>query len=272
MTPPSEIMTTHGLAAGYLPDKLIADRLDLSLSRGDMTLLLGANGRGKSTLLRTLSGAQPALAGEVSIAGKSLADTTAADMARLISLVYTDRTHAGHLTAAELVALGRQPYTGFFGRLSADDRRIVDESLDTVGMLQFSRRYVSTLSDGERQKIMLARALAQQTPVILLDEPTSFLDIASRIETMQMLHDLAADHGKAILLSTHDIAEALPLATHAWLLVENDSSNYDSTQAVSAMITGTVPGLVATGAFDRLFPRRPVVFDPATMTFQSVNR
>ncbi|MCX4289219.1 MAG: ABC transporter ATP-binding protein [Duncaniella sp.] len=265
-------MTTHGLAAGYLPDKLIADRLDLSLSRGDMTLLLGANGRGKSTLLRTLSGAQPALAGEVSIAGKSLADTTAADMARLISLVYTDRTHAGHLTAAELVALGRQPYTGFFGRLSADDRRIVDESLDTVGMLQFSRRYVSTLSDGERQKIMLARALAQQTPVILLDEPTSFLDIASRIETMQMLHDLAADHGKAILLSTHDIAEALPLATHAWLLVENDSSNYDSTQAVSAMITGTVPGLVATGAFDRLFPRRPVVFDPATMTFQSVNR
>lgn len=272
MTPPSEIMTTHGLAAGYLPDKLIADSLDLSLSRGDMTLLLGANGRGKSTLLRTLSGAQPALAGEVSIAGKSLADTTAADMARLISLVYTDRTHAGHLTAAELVALGRQPYTGFFGRLSADDRRIVDESLDTVGMLQFSRRYVSTLSDGERQKIMLARALAQQTPVILLDEPTSFLDIASRIETMQMLHDLAADHGKAILLSTHDIAEALPLATHAWLLVENDSSNYDSTQAVSAMITGTVPGLVATGAFDRLFPRRPVVFDPATMTFQSVNR
>ncbi len=272
MTPPSEIMTTHGLAAGYLPDKLIADRLDLSLSRGDMTLLLGANGRGKSTLLRTLSGAQPALAGEVSIAGKSLADTTAADMARLISLVYTDRTHAGHLTAAELVALGRQPYTGFFGRLSADDRRIVDESLDTVGMLQFSRRYVSTLSDGERQKIMLARALAQQTPVILLDEPTSFLDIASRIETMQMLHDLAANHGKAILLSTHDIAEALPLATHAWLLVENDSSNYDSTQAVSAMITGTVPGLVATGAFDRLFPRRPVVFDPATMTFQSVNR
>lgn len=265
-------MTTHGLAAGYLPDKLIADRLDLSLSRGDMTLLLGANGRGKSTLLRTLSGAQPALAGEVSIAGKSLADTTAADMARLISLVYTDRTHAGHLTAAELVALGRQPYTGFFGRLSADDRRIVDESLDTVGMLQFSRRYVSTLSDGERQKIMLARALAQQTPVILLDEPTSFLDIASRIETMQMLHDLAADHGKAILLSTHDIAEALPLATHAWLLVENDSSNHDSTQAVSAMITGTVPGLVATGAFDRLFPRRPVVFDPATMTFQSVNR
>lgn len=272
MTPPSEIMTTHGLAAGYLPDKLIADRLDLSLSRGDMTLLLGANGRGKSTLLRTLSGAQPALAGEVSIAGKSLADTSAADMARLISLVYTDRTHAGHLTAAELVALGRQPYTGFFGRLSADDRRIVDESLDTVGMLQFSRRYVSTLSDGERQKIMLARALAQQTPVILLDEPTSFLDIASRIETMQMLHDLAADHGKAILLSTHDIAEALPLATHAWLLVENDSSNRDSTQAVSAMITGTVPGLVATGAFDRLFPRRPVVFDPATMTFQSVNR
>lgn len=265
-------MTTHGLAAGYLPDKLIADRLDLSLSRGDMTLLLGANGRGKSTLLRTLSGAQPALAGEVSIAGKSLADTTAADMARLISLVYTDRTHAGHLTAAELVALGRQPYTGFFGRLSADDRRIVDESLDTVGMLQFSRRYVSTLSDGERQKIMLARALAQQTPVILLDEPTSFLDIASRIETMQMLHDLAADHGKAILLSTHDIAEALPLATHAWLLVENDSSNHDSTQAVSAMITGTVPGLVATGAFDRLFPRRPVVFDPATMTFQSVSR
>ena len=272
MTPPSEIMTTHGLAAGYLPDKLIADRLDLSLSRGDMTLLLGANGRGKSTLLRTLSGAQPALAGEVSIAGKSLADTTAADMARLISLVYTDRTHAGHLTAAELVALGRQPYTGFFGRLSADDRRIVDESLDTVGMLQFSRRYVSTLSDGERQKIMLARALAQQTPVILLDEPTSFLDIASRIETMQMLHALAADNGQAILLSTHDIAEALPLATHAWLLVENDSSNYDSTQAVSAMITGTVPGLVATGAFDRLFPRRPVVFDPATMTFQSVNR
>lgn len=272
MTPPSEIMTTHGLAAGYLPDKLIADRLDLSLSRGDMTLLLGANGRGKSTLLRTLSGAQPALAGEVSIAGKSLADTTAADMARLISLVYTDRTHAGHLTAAELVALGRQPYTGFFGRLSADDRRIVDESLDTVGMLQFSHRYVSTLSDGERQKIMLARALAQQTPVILLDEPTSFLDIASRIETMQMLHDLAADHGKAILLSTHDITEALPLATHAWLLVENDSSNYDSTQAVSAMITGTVPGLVATGAFDHLFPRRPVVFDPATMTFQSVNR
>lgn len=265
MTATDEIMTTRGLAAGYR-GKLIAEGLDLSLSRGDMTLLLGANGRGKSTLLRTLSAAQPPIAGTVTIAGKSLADTPAADMARLISLVYTDRTLAGQLTAAELVALGRQPYTGFFGRLSADDRRIVDESLDTVGMLRFSRRYVSTLSDGERQKIMLARALAQQTPVILLDEPTSFLDIASRIETMQMLHDLATRRGKAILLSTHDIAEALPLATHAWLMVENDPA----LRASSAMITGTVPELVATGAFDRLFPRR-VTFDPATMTFRSID-
>lgn len=265
MTATDEIMTTRGLAAGYR-DKLIAEGLDLSLSRGDMTLLLGANGRGKSTLLRTLSAAQPPIAGTVTIAGKSLADTPAADMARLISLVYTDRTLAGQLTAAELVALGRQPYTGFFGRLSADDRRIVDESLDTVGMLRFSRRYVSTLSDGERQKIMLARALAQQTPVILLDEPTSFLDIASRIETMQMLHDLATRSGKAILLSTHDIAEALPLATHAWLMVENDPA----LRASSAMITGTVPELVATGAFDRLFPRR-ITFDPATMTFRSID-
>lgn len=265
MTPTPSTLSTCSLSAGY-DNKVIVRDLNLELEPGTMVVLLGANGRGKSTLLRTLSGAQPPLAGTVTIEGKPVDRIAPTEMAKLISLVYTDRTHSAQLTAAELVGLGRQPYTGFFGRLSDNDRLIVNDALDTVGMLSMATRQINTLSDGERQKIMLARALAQETPVILLDEPTSFLDIASRIETMQLLHDLAVIRGKTILLSTHDIAEALPLATHAWLMIKNPDDSPSA--AATTMITGSITTLIANGSFDRLFPDRKITFDPASFTFR----
>lgn len=251
MTTP--IIETCGLSAGYRNGKetvtLIRDA-SLSLHRGSVTCLLGPNGAGKSTLLRTLSGMQQPLEGSVMLRGKSIASLSARDVAETMSVVYTERTGAGALTVGETVALGRQPFTGFFGRLSADDRKIVARSLEDVGMSDFTHRYLGTLSDGERQKVMIARALAQQTPLMLLDEPTSFLDVASRLEVMQLLSRLASEQEKAILLSTHDIADALSVASHLWLIMPEE-----------AIVAGEKQKVIDSGAMDRLFAKRGIHFD-----------
>ena len=189
-------LLAENLTIGYRQgghEKIVAADVSLSLQRGVVTCLLGPNGAGKSTLLRTLSCRQPALRGVVVTAdGEDLTKFKPMDVARKMSVVYTERTNAGALTAREVVALGRQPYTGFFGRLSSDDRRIVNESIEAVGVASLADRYMATLSDGERQKVMIARALAQRTPIMILDEPTSFLDVASRLEIMQLLKEIAA--------------------------------------------------------------------------------
>ena len=254
------MLSTKDLSVGYRNGNRInevLEHLNVSLYAGELVCLLGANGIGKSTLLRTISGVQPALNGVIEINDRDLDSYSSIDLSKLIGIVYTDRTLAGALTVEELVSLGRQPYTGFFGRLDNEDYKVVKEAVEAVGMLHKMHDYVATLSDGERQKAMIARALAQETPIIILDEPTAFLDVASRIETMQLLRQLAQSQQKAILLSTHDVGLSLPLTDRLWL-VTSDSS----------VIEGTTEQLIADGTLNNLFPNRNVAFDSTVMDFR----
>ena len=254
------MLSTIDLAVGYRNGKRVTEvltHLDVSLYAGELVCLLGANGIGKSTLLRTISGVQPALRGTIEINGRDLTDYSSKELSKLIGIVYTDRTLAGALTVEELVSLGRQPYTGFFGRLDADDRQVVADAIESVGMSHKTHDYVATLSDGERQKAMIARALAQETPIIILDEPTAFLDVASRIETMQLLRQLAQSQQKAVLLSTHDVGLSLPLTDRLWLVT-----------ADSTVVEGTTSQFISDGALNNLFPGRSIAFDSSVMDFR----
>ena len=254
------MLSTIDLAVGYRNGKRVTEvltHLDVSLYAGELVCLLGANGIGKSTLLRTISGVQPALRGTIEINGRDLTDYSSKELSKLIGIVYTDRTLAGALTVEELVSLGRQPYTGFFGRLDADDRQVVADAIESVGMSHKTHDYVATLSDGERQKSMIARALAQETPIIILDEPTAFLDVASRIETMQLLRQLAQSQQKAVLLSTHDVGLSLPLTDRLWLVT-----------ADSTVVEGTTSQFISDGTLNNLFPGRNVAFDSSVMDFR----
>lgn len=214
------VIEGNDVAVGYRGrhGRTVHEHLDFCLYRGELTCLLGTNGAGKSTLLRTLAGTQPCLGGQLELFGRPLEDYSADERSRLIGVVLTDSTQVGGLTVYELVALGRQPHTGFFGRLNRYDREQVAHALQAVRIAHKAESYMGQLSDGERQKAMIAKALVQECPLILLDEPTAFLDIASRIDVMALLRRLAVEEGKAVLLSTHDVEQALVLADRLWLL------------------------------------------------------
>lgn len=248
---------TKALQIGYLLKggrrKVIHDSLDLCLQPGEVTCLLGLNGAGKSTLLRTLCGFQPPLEGDIWLMGKRLAAYSQSDFALTVGVVLTEKTNAGGITVYELVSLGRHPYTGFFGRLKKQDHEVIEQSLTLAGIAHKACQYVSELSDGERQKAMIAKALAQQCPVILLDEPTAFLDVTSRIETMVLLHKLAVEQQKAILLSTHDLDLAIQLGDCLWLQEKG-----------RPMACGTPEDLIMSGAFETFFEKEGIVFDPST--------
>ena len=183
----------QGLSTGYITSKrriVIADKIDATIRAGELTCLLGANGAGKSTLLRTLSGFQPPLGGEIRLMGRPLGEYSDKRLSRVIGVVLTDKCEIRNMSVEELVGLGRSPYTGFWGTLGEQDRMIVRQALEHVKIDHFARRMIQTLSDGERQKVMIAKALAQETPIIFLDEPTAFLDFPSKVEIMQLLHEL----------------------------------------------------------------------------------
>ena len=253
------ILTTRDLAVGYRNGKhetVLLNKLDLCLKRGTLVALLGQNGAGKSTLLRAVTGDERPLGGIIEVNGKNLPEMSQKDRSRLIGLVSTERIQAGALTVRELVGLGRQPHTGFLGRLDDEDRRIVQQSMEDSGIIGKADEYMASLSDGERQKAMIARALAQQTPIIILDEPTAFLDVASRIETMRLLQALAHDRGKAVLLSSHDISQSLLLADELWLITTDRQ-----------VLTGTPQQLVADGAMNRLFVNCDIHFNPQILDY-----
>lgn len=253
-------ISAQSLDIGYRSGKSgtlgIQRGLNIALYPGELTCLLGANGAGKSTLLRTLSGFQPPLRGSITIDGKPLEEISKRDLSHLIGVVLTDRTSIGGLTAYEVVALGRQPHTGFFGRLSRTDDEIVRNALTACGIASKTHEFMAALSDGERQKVMIAKALAQECPIVILDEPTAFLDVVSRIEIMSLLHSIATEQNRAILLSTHDIEQALVLGDRLWLL----SREY-------GMQTGVTEDLILNGAFNRLFPHAAIHFDPLHGSF-----
>lgn len=227
-------ITTNRLTVGYRGHRVVED-ISLSLPCGRLVCLLGPNGAGKSTLLRTLCGFQPPIAGTVTISGSDITTMSAAEVARLVSVVLTDRPLTPSLTAAEMVGMGRAPYTGFWGRLSDDDRRLVSEAMQTVGIAPLATRRMGRLSDGERQKVMIAKALAQHTPVIMLDEPTAFLDYPSKVAVMKTLARLAHDEGKTILMSTHDLELAAQLGDEL-MEIENKHIRKITADEVSRII------------------------------------
>lgn len=204
-------ITLHNLSIGY-KHKTVARGLNATIGAGQLTCLIGPNGVGKSTLLRTISGYQKPLAGIVAIGGKAVADMGNTERALRVSVVLTARPLVPKLSAWEMVAMGRMPFTGFLDKLRGKDREAVDEAMRMTGTTALAHRMTDDLSDGESQKIMIAKALAQQTPVMLLDEPTAFLDFDSRVDLMRQLARLAHTTGKTILLSTHDLGLACRLA------------------------------------------------------------
>lgn len=207
------------LSIGYDTRQPVARHLSAEVPGGRLTCLLGRNGAGKTTLLKTLTGALPPLAGTITIGADNLRQLSRRQRAQRLSIVTTERLDLQRLTVRDVVALGRHPYTGLLGTLTPQDKAIVDEALHQVGITPLARRDIALLSDGERQKVLIAKALAQQTPVIILDEPTAFLDHPSRCNLFALLRHLAQDGGKTILLSTHDWELAAQYA-HRFLMLD----------------------------------------------------
>ena len=197
--------------AFYGPRKLLSG-VDAVFGMGRLTALLGRNGTGKSTLLRAIAGLNSNYTGSIMVDSQPLDRVGAARMSRTLAFVNTERVRVSNLRCSDVVAMGRAPYTNWIGRLQPQDSDIVMQALAAVGMEAYAGRTLDTMSDGECQRIMIARALAQDTPVILLDEPTSFLDLPNRYELCSLLADLAHRHGKCILFSTHELDIALALA------------------------------------------------------------
>ena len=259
--PASLLLRTQNLVIGYRVSrqgpKIVAADLNLKAEAGELICLIGPNGAGKSTLMRTLAGMQPTLAGTVYLAGAAIDRLTAAQRATKLSIVLTEQTNAGLLSAFTVVALGRSPYTDWSGRLSETDERIVEWALHVVGASALAHRIVGELSDGERQKVMIARALAQQTPLILLDEPTAFLDLPRRVEIMALLRRLAHETGRLIILSTHDLDLALRSADQLWILPTG-----------GPLQAGAPEDLILSGAFETAFRAEGLIFDRERGTFR----
>ena len=248
------------LSIGY-PDKhntkRVAEHLNASIHSGELTCLLGTNGVGKSTLLRTLSAFQPPLGGTIDLLDRPLSTYDDRQLATVIGVVLTEKSDIRNMTVEELVGLGRSPYTGFWGTLKESDRRIVHEAIARVRIEPLTQRMVHTLSDGERQKVMIAKALAQETPIIFLDEPTAFLDFPSKVEVMQLLHNLTHTLQKTVFMSTHDLELALQIADKIWLM--------DRTNGIAI---GTPEDLSLEGKLSSFFSRKGITYDTETGFFR----
>ncbi|MBX3014715.1 MAG: ABC transporter ATP-binding protein [Caldilineaceae bacterium] len=256
----ANLLSTQQLAVGYhLAGRTttVLDMINVALQPGELTCLIGPNGAGKSTLMRTLAGMQPPLAGRVRLGEQDLQRLPPAQVAQTLAVVLTERVEVGNLSAYALVALGRHPYTDWRGRLREADEHIVRQAITTVGATHLAARPVSELSDGERQKVMIARALAQEPTVLLLDEPTAFLDLPRRVEMMQLLHTLARERQRAILLSTHDLDLALRIADRLWLL-----------PAGGPLTVGMPEELAFNGALAQAFRSEGVEFDSEQGAFR----
>lgn len=251
------------LSIGYTTKhnrKIVASHICATIRSGELTCLLGANGVGKSTLLRTLSAFQPKLDGCIKVLDKEISMYSDKELARIIGVVLTEKCEVRNMLVEELIGLGRSPYTGFWGRLDEEDKRIVEYSMALVKIEHLAGRMIQTLSDGERQKVMIAKALAQETPLIFLDEPTAFLDFPSKVEMMQLLHSLSRTMNKTIFMSTHDLELALQIADQIWLM--------DRTQGITV---GTPEDLSLDGSLGHFFARKGILFDKETGLFRIDN-
>ncbi|MDE6268161.1 MAG: ABC transporter ATP-binding protein [Muribaculaceae bacterium] len=256
-------MRVEKLTTGYRSHGetiVVTKDINAVLNGGELTCLLGPNGSGKSTLMRTMAGFLKSIGGKVMIEGKELGEMENGEMAKKVSVVLTSRVEAPNITVREVVELGRSPYTGFFGKINKEDAEAAANAMEMVGIADLAGRRVSTLSDGERQKVMIAKALAQETPIILLDEPTAFLDYPSKVGIMMLLKRLAHESGKAVFLSTHDLEIALQIADSLWLMDKH-----------KVMLTGRCAELSADGSVGRYFDNNDVIYDKDSRSFRVRN-
>ena len=253
------MLTTHHLFIGYSKKgktNTVQSELNLELREGELVCLIGPNGSGKSTLLRTLAGLQKPLSGKTSIDNQNIAKISHQEKALMISFVLTDRVDIDNATVHNIVSYGRHPHSNWWGNISANDEALVREAIEMVHLEHKTDHLLNELSDGERQRVMIAKALAQDTPIIMLDEPTAHLDLPNRVEIMLLLHKLVHKTGKAILLSTHELDLALQAADRIWLM------------SVDKGIECGVPeDLVLNGSFNQTFQSKSYFFNAANGNF-----
>lgn len=238
---------------GYGERKLLED-INATIVGGELTALIGRNGSGKSTLLRAIAGLNPRYEGRIMLAGHDTRDMRPQELSKTIAFVNTERTRISNLRCEDVVAVGRAPYTNWIGRMQDIDREIVAKSLASVGMSDYANRTMDTMSDGECQRVMIARALAQDTPIILLDEPTSFLDMPNRYELVALLQSLAHKQGKCVIFSTHELDIAMLLCDNIALF---DTLHLRCLQTEEMRKSGYI---------DRLFQNDTIRFDAASGT------
>ena len=253
-------LRTRDLAVGYRTRRTrraVLEHVNLAVDSGELVCLLGPNGIGKSTLLRTIARMQPALWGRVELGGVDLRSVSHAELARRLGVVLTERVAVEALTVRQLVGLGRYPHSGWFGGLTDHDRNVMDWAIDAVAARHLANRDFSRLSDGERQRVMIARALAQEPVLLLLDEPTAFLDVPSRVELMALLRQLTRERPLAVVVSTHDLELALRTADTIWLVMPGGE-----------LLTGAPEDVVLSGAIGQAFEGRQIRFHPEERSFR----
>ena len=235
---------------------MIASGIDVDLHEGELVALIGVNGIGKSTFLRTLSGVQPALKGKIYIQEQDRKDISSPQLSALISLVLTEQPVSRNLSVEELVALGRQPYTNWIGTVSTEDKKHTREALRLVNIEAIQKKKCYELSDGQFQKVLIARALAQNTPLVILDEPTSHLDMYHKAQVLKLLKNLSRETNKTILFATHEINLAIQLCDKMILMQQNKITQ------------GSPQELVSKKAFESVFPEDLIFFDSESRTFR----
>jgi iron complex transport system ATP-binding protein len=254
MTPGEDkIIELRSAAVGYKQkgnsQKVVKSGISVHALKGELVAVIGENGVGKSTLLKTIAGFHSAVGGEVLIRGKQVSTYHEKELALMMSFVSTEIIRVPNLSVFDLVSLGRYPHTNWFGKLLDEDRRIVEEAIQAVGLQGYEDRMVNHISDGERQKVMIARTLAQDTEVIVLDEPTAFLDLSNKYGIVHILHQLASEKGKTILFSTHDLTTAIAESDRVWLMLDNSVEQ------------GAPEDLILNGTFAGLFHNEHLFFD-----------
>ncbi len=248
-----EIITLNNVSIGYRQKSgspiIVRENISLHAAKGELVALIGSNGIGKSTLLRTIAGLQPVIEGSIEVRGKSIDSYREKELALIMSFVSTEIIRASNLNVFDLISLGRYPHTNWSGILTDHDKYIVEEAIEMTGLKGYENKMINNISDGERQKTMIARTLAQDTDIIVLDEPTAFLDLSNKYEIVHILHKLANEKGKTILFSTHDLTTALAESDRLWLMLGDKVTE------------GAPEDLVLNGSFSSVFRNDHLLFD-----------
>lgn len=258
-----QIVSLDSLRIGYLSGKkknVLLSPLNASAKKGEFIAVIGKNGIGKSTILRTITGLQPSLGGNVFISGRDLAEYSRMELAQKVGFISTEIVKASNMKVYELVSLGRFPYTDWLGKIDNRDHEIIMDSIEKTGMIDLFDRNISELSDGERQRAMIARVLAQDTEIMIMDEPTAFLDVKSKYEIVQLMHELTRKRDKTIIFSTHDLNIAISQADKIWLILDEKLSE------------GAPEDLIIEGSFNNLFDSSVVGFNPEDGSFSFIRK